>query len=283
MLSVETLYVPDQGDVAIISATNGVGCVDPRTRAEVPNIGSHFNRYSNLFAGATDEGEVRTPGATGGDIMALLTIRPDLEVDDAVTLAVAWEMSPDEGRVAAFHGDTHGGMVDGCGHMAKAASGKYSAHYGLSGARAQRIMSGLLLLNNLRGEAWGIDMARPTLLGPHRESGVFVVESEDETVAPHTPDGKQFFRYDHLQHDGRLARLARYATTKAAAGLIRSVPVNTIFDAEELRDAATQQRNATLGIIAVGLPIYGINLTDGKREVCQIGEVEPVSTHPEKF
>lgn len=268
--SQEALYIPDQGDVFIIDATNGIACVDPRTPIEVPDIGSH------LYAKYTDQGEVRTPGASVGDIMALLKTRPDLSVEEATLLVVSWEMSPEEGRVAAFHGDTQDGDIFGCGHIAKSASDEYSEHYGIDAALTREITRNILLLNNLNGETRGIPMARPILSGNHNESGVFVVESEYKTVIPQTDQGRQFFRYDHLRHDGRLDRLAAYATSKAADGLL-SVPINTIFDIQELRDAATQQRNATLGIIAVGLPIYEINMIDGSREVSQVGEVEPVA------
>jgi hypothetical protein len=200
-------------------------------------------------------------------------VRPDLSVDEAVPLlVVAWEMSPEEDRFAAFHSDTHGGEILGCGHLAMAACGRYSELYGVTGEVVKSVTNNLLSLNNVHSQTYGIPMARPILLGRHRESRVLIVESDDYTV-----DGQDSFRYDHLRHDQRLARLAQYATVKAADGLLRSVPLNTTFNAQELQEAASQQRNTTLGLLAVGLPIYVINMTTSTPNVTFISYVEPIA------
>jgi hypothetical protein len=265
MKTESSLYIPDQGMVEIIDATNGSGCVDPRQH-ETDELS-----LSPLLDVYTDQGEVRTPGASAGDILALLKVRPDLSVLEAVLLVSTWEKT--EGRLTTFHGDTHGGEAMGCGHMAKAASGEYRRYYGVEGAVAAEVMRTLLAL----GKLVAVPTSRAMLLGEHDESGVLVVKSKDKTVVPVTGEGKELFRYDNLRHVERLRRLANFATQMAADDRFSSIPVNTVFDYAELNAAATKQRSTTLSLIAAHLPIHLVDMTVDTPTVELLGYVEPIS------
>jgi len=265
----ETIYVPGQGDFPVIDATNGIACVDPRTPLAIPNIGPF------LYTPYPGMGEVRAPGASFGDVMALVTAYPELAVEQAVPLVFAWEMSFEEDRFFACHGDTHAGPICGCGHVYNSSSGDHDEEYGISASSVRQITSDALSLNG--DPEHGIPMIRSLLAGGHvNEFGVLIVDSKDKTVVPYA-DGKRFFRYDGHRHRQRLLRLAAYATAKAAAAGLLPVPTNTIFEAKRLRKVAAQQCAATLGSVAAGLPMYRLNMMHGRREVRHVGYVEPVA------
>jgi len=244
----ELFYIPDHGTTSIIGATNTSDCVDPRLLELAPDFGTI------VFKRTPDHGAEKSPGATAGKIMALMLAVPRLDPISATQLVIRWEAS--EIRHPTIHTDNSGHQI-GCGHIAKAASGDYEDLYGIPASKVDDMMGEITRL----GEH-GLFVVNSLLTGPHKEEGVLIVKSTKRTVLPYV-DNRPFFRFDQTRHDARLESLARYAQGVE----------NVVVTGKQLRAAAKRQRNATLGLIAGGLPIYTVTFRKGYNTAIFSGRV----------
>lgn len=252
-----TVYIPDFGKAALIDNTNHSGCIDPRNKISATPEGAFLHPINQ------EPGEERGPGSSAGKVMALMGVVPTLSPKDAIIIVKNFETV--EGRKFSIHFDdkNHGNDLDhngtGCGHVDKASKKDNETLYGLSSDKVQE-MSGLIHEFASNGD---FEVEAPVLTGNHREEGVLVVQSDRLTVVPNIGDAP-FFRFDETRHNSRLKRLAKVAQQDGV-----------VVTGDELIKTATQQRNASVGLLAEGLPIFAVDLRNGKREAVLAGIVQP--------
>ncbi len=249
--SAEVVLIPDFGEVEIIPASDTSGCVDPRKPKNIFQASRQFLRHifdhSYVSHAIHTEGAERSPGGSLGKVMSLMGAVPDLSPERAVDIVQAWEEH--EKRKFFFHGDDHDhhdGL--GCGHVDKARDPKNSALYGISSDRMEVMMD--YIWKKIDNGNMRVKLSVYT--DEHNEDAVLIVKSMDTTVAATTTDDMhKFFRFDETRHDARLDCLAEFAQTEG---------VNVT--AEDLINAAQQQRIATLMLLAAGKPIFEVDLRD---------------------
>lgn len=275
------------GSVEIVQGVDAEGCVDPRDsfmfNVQPEGLLAEALHYPQMQHTEHAEGAERAPGGGFGKVLALMGAVLDMEPALAVKLVAAWETS--EGRSLSLHGDTHAhGDGLGCGHVDRSRMPTHEDLYGIKGSRVQEALD---IVRETLKEGRTIDAIKtstdeslhlkdvgefplaadvPILVNEHSERGVLVVLSdlfEPRTVTAKTSNGLEMFRFDATRYDASLGRLAAYV---AAQG----VPLKV----EDLKAAADKQRNATLKLLAKGLPIFEVDLRGGKNEITHIGIVD---------
>lgn len=250
----EQVHIPDFGEFNVIPAINAEGCVDPREsltfvepKGELATFMNHNPAVKRIHH---HDGAERSPGASFGKAMSLAGAVPGLSPQQAVDIVTEWEES--EERKFTLHEDDHAYHVHGlgCGHVDKACMVENEAAFGLPSEKVQAMKEYVLQKTGERE----MTVEVPMLTKNHREKGVLVVLSDDKTVE--ATDGKNdFFRFDATRHDRSLERLADFAQTKGIA-VLPSV----------LKASAEKQRNAVLGLLAPGLPVYLIDLRQQRQQ-----------------
>lgn len=256
--SQDTVKIPEFGEVEVILAVNAEGCVDPRESLSPKEVQGTNNNWNTAIH---HEGAERSPGASFGKAMSLKGAVPTLSPQKAVDIVRGWEES--EGRTFTLHeaDQVHGNGL-GCGHIDKASDDTNQKLFELE-AESVRQMRDYVKESTATGDM-KVDV--PKLTGAHREKAVLVVLSDDKTVR--ATDGKEeFFRFDALRHDKSLKKLAQYARNNGVQ-----------VEDTDLIAAAEKQRNAILMLLAGGLPIYEIDLRDGKKIVTPKGTVPELSS-----
>lgn len=260
----EKVQLPGFGAVSIIPAINAEGCVDPRKAALfiilLKELAKAMRYHPNVIRCDNYEGAERSPGASFGKAMSLAAAVPDLSSKRAINIVAEWEES--EGRKFSLHEDDQVlGCKLGCSHADRASEAENEPLYGIPSAQVLEMRDYVIS----QVEAGEMQVAVPMLTKPHREKGVLWVLGEDQTVSA-TDGTDEFFRFDALRHERSLDRLAYFAQ-------VRGIAVN----AENLKLTAQKQRNATLSLLAAGLPIFQIDLRTPSHQVTKMGLV-PLST-----
>lgn len=247
------------GNVRVIKATNEEGCVDPRESLTFitpeGELADGLNYNPDVIRSVHDSGAERSPGGAFGKAMTLAAAVPELSAEQAVGLVIDWEKS--EGRTFLLHEDDHEHTDSlGCGHIDRASKNENESLFGLPSEKVRAMRDHVQVQLKERK----IKVKVPVLKDKHREKAVLVVLSDDKTVEA-TDGSNQFFRFDEIRHNKSLAHLAAFAQAKG---------INVT--AEALKESAEKQRNAILGLLAAGLPIYEINLL-GKEPVVNFAGV----------
>lgn len=255
----KTITIPNLGNFEIIQAIDAQDCVDPRIALPAEQIPEAVNAAlpKSAIKDARHEGAVKSPGGSFGLIMSLGSAMPDIEPKKVVELVAWWER--ENGRRVAAHADTHAGAATwGCGHHDRALNEENAEAYKIASERVRALSDALL--DEVGNGNVRIEM--PVLGGDHQEKAVMIVDDEDATVIPRNGEN-EVFRYDRLRHEKNLKSLAAYVREKGYPGLTD----------EMLEEAATAQLNATLGLLAKGLPVYTVTFKDGEPKVESIGTV----------
>lgn len=132
--------------------------------------------------------------------------------------------------------------VIGCGHLSKAASQKFLERYDVANSDVKKIIA---YVRNLAEINKNIDMVN--LDGDHKEQGVLLVESDDYTV--NACDGnKMYFIYDKKRDDDFMRKLVK----------LMDLPGVSF---EDMKEESDKQLQATLHLLAKGLPLYQVTYT----------------------
>jgi hypothetical protein len=174
----------------------------------------------------------------------------------------AWEKS--EGRRFTVHEDDHerGTPGLGCGHVDRATN---KANQKLFGLAAQRVVAMRDYVAQ-KAQAGSMDVDVPKLGGNHREVGVQVVKTNPDnplTVTAIDSNNNEFFRFDATRYEASMKRLAAF---------VRQLGIE--MSDEALLEAAGQQRDAILKLLAPGKPIIEVDLTGKEPSARIIGSVE---------
>ncbi len=237
--------------------TNETGCVDPRKSVTFVSFLTEIIKRPKH-----DADVVRRPGASFGYVMVVMAAAPELSARRAVDLVIGWENN--RGRSFTIHEDdyAYGNNGElGCGHADRAAHRENQQMYGIPSKKVRQALGYLSAIGHGQYPHAG-SVSAPMVKGPHKENGVLVVLSEDQTVDPTHP-GIEFFRFDKYIDDQRLADLVVFFKEKG-------IPVSI----EVLQRESNRQLQATLHLLARNLPIYEADLRDNNREVRLIGIVK---------
>lgn len=254
------------GRVKRIPATDAEGCIDPRDsvtflepRGELAKMmEEHLGYRDNVKRVEHEQGAERSPGASFGKAMSLAGAMPELSPEQVVDLVSSWEES--EGRKFTFHQDDHSHEDNlGCGHIDKACQSENEDLYGVPSEKVQAMKKYLLEKTGQKE----MTVHAPMLTQKHREKGILKILSDDTTVTS-TDGNEQFFRFDALRHEKSLDRLAEFVKNQGLE-----------IDVDRLVASADQQRNATVQLLAAGLPIYELDLRGGSQNVKLVGIVGP--------
>lgn len=194
---------------------------------------------------------VSYPGANGGDAMVLFAAVNSLGVGDKISPQEIVKMVADsaEDKVFRFHTDDHAeGCGMGCGHMKNALLSPED--YGVTKEQMESLFSECEHMLES-------DQAKQDLLvGPHEESGVFVVVSETHGLKPYLKiDGKvmEAFVYQKTLHEKHLDKLISMISEKLPEQ--KSEDIKTAVE-----KSFGLQMGATLSRLAVGLPVIQVNI-----------------------
>ncbi len=251
----EKIRIPEFGEFDVVEAVDDDGCVDPR-KAKDPQSNEALPNHS--MRSSHSVGALRSPGATFGKAMAVAAAVPGISPQAAIEAVAEWKKS--KGKNFTWHEDDHDHQQDdglGCGHIDRASKAENENLYGLP-SRVVRTMRDYVRQKVRGGE---MKVEAPKLTGSHREKGVLVVLSEDKTVNP-VANGNEFFRHDALRHDEEIKGIGRFLRSQG-------IPAGD----ENLLAAAEKQRNATLTLLAEDLPVYEVDLRNGKKEVTYKGRI----------
>lgn len=254
--SLGKVELPNGRSLEVIPASDNVGCVDPRESLQFIELHGDPLKSPRLNVGRPEHeaSAARFPGADAGLVMTLIAAVPDMPVARAVELV--GEYAHRQGRKLLFHEGVpnHGGF--GCGLVDAASQEENEKDYGLLSSKVREMVD---ILKVLPQQQERVEV--PVLKGKHREKAVVVVRSLTETVNPN--DGvDEYFRYDEDRHMLELFNLTYFLNHHGVA----------VTD-EQMREKAIKQKDATVKLLANGLPVYRIDLRNGKREVSELGVV----------
>jgi hypothetical protein len=132
--------------------------------------------------------------------------------------------------------------VIGCGHLSKASSQKLRESYDVANSDVKKIIA---YVRNLAEINKNIDMVN--LDGDHNEQGVLLIESEDYTVNA-SDENRMYFIYDKTRDDDFMRKLVK----------VLDLPGVTF---EDMKEESDKQLEATLHLLAKGLPLYHVTYT----------------------
>lgn len=250
----KNIEIPGNGEAEIILLNKKViCCIDSRDSAPL-NLEQKNHAGKTMYDHPYDG--IKFPGGTIGLFFVAGAAIPELAADKIVKLVKEFEK--DQGRTAAFHDDIHPNTC-GCGHVAKAAGMENPSIYGISSQRVNEIKKAFA--DEIRG---GMPVNKAILTGHHEEEAVLIVSSNgeiNETVKSADPN-KRFFIYDETASHEILKKLAKFSQGK-----------NIEVTEEDLIATADKQAGATLSLLAAGLPLFEIDLTDPVPKVTPKGKV----------
>ncbi len=149
--------------------------------------------------------------------------------------------------ICHFHSDEHSSI--GCGHAAKAADPQYAPQYGVNPEAIKVLYT--YALGKAKRDQGAICVY---LKGAHREQAVLINDITSQTIAPQDPaEGLMYFVYDRKK-DREIVELI-------TGGLSEYIPELRF---NEFWGMLSRQTEATLALLAAGLPQYEIRLEEGE-------------------
>ncbi len=236
--------IPELGDFAVVAATNAKNCFDPRGTVPVDenanwNSGPAINFVNPMY------GEIRTPGGTFGDAMALTGAYPDIPLLTSFRLATTRETGMLR-RLPSMHRHDQAFGFKGCGHAAKAASEEHEQEYGIPATEVRTTLETIEDLGRI-----GMLIRSTVVQGDFPEKLAFVkILSMDKTLVPISSTGNRLIRFDQTRQIADLWGLAGFATAE----------LGSVISGHELIKSAIHQRDVTLGHLALGIPKYIVDL-----------------------
>jgi len=225
----------------MVEATSGRKCVDGR------------------YMHSQSVGMIARPGGDFGYVMALMRVNHEKglgltsqecfnKVNEAVSHEIAFCMHTDE---HAAHLKSNKSSL-GCGHVAKAMSHENRKMYGVDPDEL------FMLVSKVKSRKAKVQNV--VLKGDHVEEGVLIINSESKTVIPHN-NGHMYFVYDKLRDAQFMKKLVEKMNIPG-------------LEYEDFLKASNEQLNATLHLLAKGLPIYSIEINSHNISVSPIGNVK---------
>lgn len=232
----------------------GLRCVDPRPSAPIESDGKS-DRHKGKEIGKHSDDEIKFFGGVIGLMTAYATAAPSLSAEKVVDIVTRFEKK--KGRKPAFHDDTKDGC--GCGFVSRAIEEKNQNAFGIKSEKVVEIKKAFSRQIND-----GLEVKKIILEGPHEEEAVLIIKSDkeiNETVR--SADANQrIFIYDETASNGLLTDLALFSKEE-----------NIEVKKEDIITAARRQAGATLRLLAAGLPVYEIDLTNPIPKVTPKGTV----------
>ena len=207
-------------------------------------------------------GMIARPGADLGYVMALMLVSKELGLGltSKDCFDIVYDAVIKNGEKFYIHTDQHsdhGRGIIGCGHALKSSLPDYSQNYGLNPTEVFEMLTYAVEKAKTDNNIENIHLDRE-----HQELGILRIKGTKKTVNPwDKDDNTMFFVYDE-ERDNDYLRLLTSAIEKKE------------ITYENLKNASDKQLLATLRILALGKPIFDINLDDGKKEVSFSGNVE---------
>lgn len=202
-------------------------------------------------------GMIARPGADGGYVMAIKAVsrKKNLGIlPEECFNAVYKVVTKNKGKFylhTDHHTDpqtgVHHGLI-GCGHLAKAARRLYSHEYDVRSKDIRKLVSYARNLSEIENEVELVNLD-----GVHMEKGILIINSDKYTVNSSTFDRSQmFFVYDAKRDNEFMKKLVKEMNIKG-------------LTYEDMKKESDLQLNTTLQNLALGLPIYNIEIDNSKK------------------
>lgn len=203
-------------------------------------------------------GMIARPGGDFGYVMALMRVNREQglgltpqECCNAVSRVVSREIA------FCMHTDTHADSSGkktslGCGHVAKAMLPENEVLYGVDSEALSTLVSTVKQVRKKK-------IQNVCLEGDHIEEGVLIVNSKKKTVIPHN-NGHMYFVYDKMRDEAFMRQL------------VQKMGIDGLLYADLLK-SSNEQLQATLSLLAKGLPMYSVEIASDSISVSSVGVV----------
>lgn len=201
-------------------------------------------------------GMIARPGGDAGYVLALLALseQKGIGLSAGECFSLVYDTVHSEGHFG-MHTDDHSENSIGCGHLAKAADDSLCGAYGITSASSRELIA---YAKKMVAKKHAIDFV--SLPGNHSEKGVLIIDSDTYTVNASDENGTMYFIYDRKRDDAFIRSLVK--------------KINRIdITYESLKAISDQQLNATLHLLAKGLPLYTVTFLGETPTVSFMGDV----------